>query len=84
LWFSIVAPPPNQFAGERNVPEVFWFHRAGTIYRNSGPERTPSTRVVSTDDCTNAWERMMRYGLLWLLGVPIPILLLIFLFGGLH
>jgi len=27
---------------------------------------------------------MIRYGLLWLLGVPIPILLLIFLFGGLH
>jgi hypothetical protein len=26
----------------------------------------------------------MRYGLLWLLGVPLPILLLIFLFGGLH
>jgi hypothetical protein len=27
---------------------------------------------------------MARYGLLWLLGVPIPILLLIYLFGGLH
>jgi hypothetical protein len=31
-----------------------------------------------TQECT------MRYGLLWLLGVPLPILLLIFLFGGLH
>jgi hypothetical protein len=31
------------------------------------------------------WERTMgRYALLWLLGVPIPILLLIYLFGGLH
>jgi hypothetical protein len=28
--------------------------------------------------------KMARYGLLWLLGVPIPILLLIYLFGGLH
>jgi hypothetical protein len=29
-------------------------------------------------------EEMGRYALLWLLGVPIPILLLIYLFGGLH
>jgi len=27
---------------------------------------------------------MGRYALLWLLGVPIPILLLIWAFGGLH
>jgi hypothetical protein len=27
---------------------------------------------------------MGRYLLLWLLGVPIPILVLIWLFGGLH
>jgi hypothetical protein len=26
----------------------------------------------------------MRYALLWLLGVPIPVLLLIWMFGGLH
>jgi hypothetical protein len=31
------------------------------------------------------WEKKMgRYLLLWLLGVPIPILLLIWLFGGLN
>jgi hypothetical protein len=29
-------------------------------------------------------EEVMRYGLLWLLGVPIPILILIWAFGGLH
>jgi hypothetical protein len=28
--------------------------------------------------------KMRRYLLLWLLGVPIPILLLIWAFGGLH
>jgi hypothetical protein len=28
--------------------------------------------------------KMGRYLLLWLLGVPIPILLLIWVFGGLH
>jgi len=27
---------------------------------------------------------MGRYALLWLLGVPIPILILIWAFGGLH
>jgi len=27
---------------------------------------------------------MGRYLLLWLLGVPVPILLLIWIFGGLH
>jgi len=31
------------------------------------------------------WEIVaVRYALLWLLGVPIPILLLIWMFGGLH
>jgi hypothetical protein len=29
-------------------------------------------------------EKMGRYALLWLLGVPIPILLLIWAFGGLN
>jgi hypothetical protein len=32
----------------------------------------------------NEEKKMGRYALLWLLGVPIPILLLIWLFGGLH
>jgi hypothetical protein len=29
-------------------------------------------------------QKMGRYLLLWLLGIPIPILVLIWLFGGLH
>jgi hypothetical protein len=29
-------------------------------------------------------ELMGRYLLLWLLGIPIPILVLIYAFGGLH
>jgi hypothetical protein len=33
---------------------------------------------------TNGSNTMARYGLLWLLGVPIPILLLIWMFGGLN
>jgi hypothetical protein len=36
-------------------------------------------RIYSTGD-----HSMGRYLLLWLLGVPIPILILIWAFGGLH
>jgi hypothetical protein len=36
-------------------------------------------RIYSTGD-----QSMGRYLLLWLLGVPIPILILIWAFGGLH
>jgi hypothetical protein len=33
---------------------------------------------------TNAWETTMGRGLLlWLIGIPLPIILLIWLFGGL-
>jgi hypothetical protein len=42
-------------------------------------------RSSSSDTGTYSLEgKMGRYALLWLLGVPIPILLLIYLFGGLH
>lgn len=35
--------------------------------------------------CPTATEEAMgRYLLLWLIGVPIPLLLLIWVFGGLH
>jgi hypothetical protein len=37
-----------------------------------------STRIIHGD------HPMGRYLLLWLLGVPIPILILIWAFGGLH
>jgi hypothetical protein len=33
---------------------------------------------------TNWRTTMGRYALLWLLGVPIPVLLLIWAFGGMH
>jgi len=38
----------------------------------------------STRARKNEEKTMGRYVLLWLLGVPIPILLLIWAFGGLH
>jgi hypothetical protein len=38
------------------------------------PRSTPGLRDIA----------MGRYLLLWLLGIPLPILLLIWVFGGLH
>jgi hypothetical protein len=40
-------------------------------------------RVFSPTDTNPKGDIMGRYLLLWLLGVPIPILLLIWAFGGL-
>jgi hypothetical protein len=40
--------------------------------------------TTSTTTLTRETEPMGRYLLLWLLGVPVPILLLIWAFGGLH
>ncbi len=41
--------------------------------------------LVASHDIDKNWEIVvMRYALLWLLGIPIPVLLLIWMFGGLH
>jgi hypothetical protein len=49
---------------------------AGGTFRRRG-SFAATTRLIPEG-------KMGRYALLWLLGVPIPILLLIYLFGGLH
>jgi len=41
--------------------------------------KKPSSRKI-----TDGGQPMGRYVLLWLLGIPIPILILIWAFGGLH
>jgi hypothetical protein len=51
--------------------------------------RSVEERTISCPHCqtiTVPWRRltMGRYMLLWLLGVPIPILLLLWAFGGLN
>ena len=46
-------------------------------------ERNPNRLVAFSQKPTQDFF-MGRYLLLWLLGIPIPILLLIWLFGGLH
>src|SRR5215510_2174574 len=45
---------------------------------------TLSKKRHSFNELTNRRSSMGRYLLLWLLGVPIPILILIWAFGGLH
>ena len=40
--------------------------------------------MQSADDKTEEENTMGRGLLLWLIGIPIPIILLIWLFGGLH
>jgi hypothetical protein len=40
--------------------------------------------VTSSPKRQSTEEHMGRYLLLWLLGIPLPILLLIWIFGGLH
>jgi hypothetical protein len=43
------------------------------------------TRVLTASGSVERWELTMgRYALLWMLGVPIPVLLLIYFFGGLN
>ena len=46
-------------------------------------EQKPPRRIPVAQNATE--ERIMgRYLLLWLLGIPLPILVLIWVFGGLH
>jgi hypothetical protein len=44
----------------------------------------PCSDVLRYEQAREEEKLMGRYALLWLLGVPIPILLLIWAFGGLH
>ena len=72
--------PPEQQDNAR-TPIPFRFAADGKIvgtlcsHASSHSERTRTT---------NEGPIMGRYLLLWLLGIPIPILVLIWLFGGLH
>jgi len=55
---------------------------AQSIEESAVKEPSPRERISSRGFC---WEKTMaRYLLLFLLGVPIPFLILIWLFGGLN
>jgi hypothetical protein len=45
---------------------------------------TPKRRYCSSSNKATQEEVMGRGVLLWLLGIPLPIILLIWVFGGLH
>ena len=59
---------------------LFWCPSA----RSPRGEPSAGKSVLSAQAPRTLEGEMGRYALLWLLGVPIPILLLIYLFGGLH
>jgi hypothetical protein len=61
----------------------------GPCVRRDDTSQSHTPRNPATSPCINPIkptmeELMGRYLLLWLLGVPIPILVLIYAFGGLH
>jgi hypothetical protein len=45
---------------------------------------TPPSRIIRTEINDRRSSIMGRYLLLWMLGIPLPILVLIYMFGGLH
>jgi hypothetical protein len=49
-----------------------------------GRNRRRRRRIFRPTSRQSKGRHMGRYALLWLLGVPIPILVLIWMFGGLH
>jgi hypothetical protein len=82
-WLLECAAPGEQRKSAQSVPKCRWFHPDSQIspgaVRNSHPHVALSRHLFEEQ-----WEPTMgRYALLWLIGVPIPILLLIYLFGGL-
>ncbi len=61
----------------------------GTCFRHASTVRSPRRRWNLTSERTFSGQTkevntMGRGLLLWLIGIPIPIILLIWLFGGLH
>jgi hypothetical protein len=48
------------------------------------PRGTAANRRSYPQQIKQGVRKMSRYLLLWLIGVPIPILALIWIFGGLH
>jgi hypothetical protein len=61
-------------------PRALWAEAAG--WGREGQE--PKFRACAYQPDPRTEMKMGRYLLLWFLGVPIPILLLIWVFGGLH
>lgn len=60
--------------------------RSRASFRRPGATRTEGTcaALSSSFSINSGSDAMGRYLLLWLLGIPLPILFLIWIFGGLH
>jgi hypothetical protein len=59
---------------------------AGASISEAAAARNPlrAGEFLYTNGTNQKGDTMGRYLLLWLLGIPLPILLLIWVFGGLH
>jgi len=59
-----------------------WFHDFAANHFVTRPERKPSQDIVTASITISCKETSMGRGiLLWLLGIPIPIIILIMLFA---
>jgi hypothetical protein len=69
----------------RQSHKTFRYAAGSMLVARIVASRNPGSHVaLSRHGSEEQWEPTMgRYALLWLIGVPIPILLLIYLFGGL-
>ena len=63
---------------------TWWARFALPTLRHSPPGTPPHLHALMPHRSMMEEFIMGRYLLLWLLGVPIPILVLIYAFGGLH
>jgi hypothetical protein len=68
---------------EVNARRLHSFQRAFPSSTLKQKHREPDVSVQSSP-MQQGEPTMGRYLLLWLLGIPIPILVLIWMFGGLH
>jgi hypothetical protein len=57
---------------------------AGTPARRGARMREPARRYAVVHSITAGGFTMLRGGLLWLLGIPLPIILILFFLGYLH
>ena len=78
LWKVQGRAGPSGSGGEGTTTTTSVSDAAGLAPGTNVPSRALSGADEPMEDA------MGRYVLLWLLGVPIPILLLIWAFGGLH
>jgi hypothetical protein len=82
LFKDWLRPDPAPHKDNARATHSFPFEFRREIEANARERARPGAHWLSE---RKHWEAPMgRYLLLWLLGIPLPILLLIWVFGGLH